>query len=265
MPSRDFKRTDRVGAELRREIGLLVHGPCATMRCLRSASPMSRSPSDLDWATVWVTALQPEKAPEAMKALKELAVEFRRELSRGMRMRRVPELRFKYDDSVDKGERIEAIAARTVCRTKRRTTTPNEASSQRMSQIAERLRAPWRDLHGLLLLDKPLGLSSNQALQSARELFSRGQGRAYRCTGSIGHGLVAVVLWRGHQAGRAVAGFAQGLPWPGAAGRDHRTADAGGRGTAAAAAGCRWTTRRSSPPWQRLRGRIWQVPPVYSR
>ena len=27
----------------------------------------------------------------------------------GMRMRRVPELRFKYDDSVDKGERIETL------------------------------------------------------------------------------------------------------------------------------------------------------------
>ncbi|MES1154779.1 MAG: ribosome-binding factor A, partial [Rhodanobacter sp.] len=27
----------------------------------------------------------------------------------GMRMRRVPELKFKYDDSVDKGERIESL------------------------------------------------------------------------------------------------------------------------------------------------------------
>jgi ribosome-binding factor A len=27
----------------------------------------------------------------------------------GMRMRRVPELKFKYDDSVDKGERIETL------------------------------------------------------------------------------------------------------------------------------------------------------------
>jgi ribosome-binding factor A len=44
-----------------------------------------------------------------MKALKELAIEFRRELSRSMRLRRVPELRFKYDDSVDKGERIESL------------------------------------------------------------------------------------------------------------------------------------------------------------
>ena len=34
---------------------------------------------------------------------------YRRSLSRSMRLRRVPELRFKYDDSVDKGERIESL------------------------------------------------------------------------------------------------------------------------------------------------------------
>jgi ribosome-binding factor A len=51
-----------------------------------------------------------------MKALKELAVEFRRELSRSMRLRRVPELRFKYDDSVDKGERIESLLRQEAAR-----------------------------------------------------------------------------------------------------------------------------------------------------
>ena len=44
-----------------------------------------------------------------MKLLNEMAKDFRRELSRMMKIRRVPELRFKYDDSVDKGERIEAL------------------------------------------------------------------------------------------------------------------------------------------------------------
>jgi tRNA pseudouridine55 synthase len=33
------------------------------------------------------------------------------------------------------------------------------------------LRAPRRAVHGVLLLDKPLGLSSNQALQAAKRLF----------------------------------------------------------------------------------------------
>jgi ribosome-binding factor A len=109
MPSRDFKRTDRVGAELRRELGLLVHAAVRD-HALPSVSVSDvEITRDMDWATVWITALQAEQAPEALKALKELTGEFRRALARGMRLRRVPELRFKYDDSVDKGERIETL------------------------------------------------------------------------------------------------------------------------------------------------------------
>ncbi|URL57160.1 30S ribosome-binding factor RbfA [Luteibacter flocculans] len=109
MPSRDFKRTDRVSAELRREIGLLVHAAVRD-HALPSVSVSDvETTKDLDWATVWVTALMPEQAVEALKALKELAPEFRRALSRSMRLRRVPELKFKYDESVDQGERIERL------------------------------------------------------------------------------------------------------------------------------------------------------------
>ncbi|MGE7136411.1 30S ribosome-binding factor RbfA [Luteibacter sp. NPDC031894] len=109
MPSRDFKRTDRVSAELRREIGLLVHAAVRD-HALPSVSVSDvETTRDLDWATVWVTALMPEQAATAMKALKELAPEFRRSLSRSMRLRRVPELKFKYDESVDEGERIERL------------------------------------------------------------------------------------------------------------------------------------------------------------
>ena len=64
---------------------------------------------DFDVANVFVTALIPDQAKEGVKALNERAKEFRRELSRTMTMRRVPELRFKYDDSVDRGERIDAL------------------------------------------------------------------------------------------------------------------------------------------------------------
>ena len=109
MPSRDFKRTDRVGAELRRELGLLVHAAVRD-HALPSVSVSDVEVTrDLDFATVWVTALQAERAKEAVKALNELAIEFRHTLSRSMRLRRVPELRFKYDDSVDKSERIERL------------------------------------------------------------------------------------------------------------------------------------------------------------
>ncbi|MEL6200258.1 MAG: tRNA pseudouridine(55) synthase TruB [Pseudomonadota bacterium] len=41
-----------------------------------------------------------------------------------------------------------------------------------MTAKTERKRREWRDLHGILLLDKPLGISSNQALQRARRALS---------------------------------------------------------------------------------------------
>ena len=37
-------------------------------------------------------------------------------------------------------------------------------------------RIAWRDLHGIVLLDKPAGLSSNEALQSVRRLFRAAKG-----------------------------------------------------------------------------------------
>ncbi|HEY2395536.1 MAG TPA: 30S ribosome-binding factor RbfA [Rudaea sp.] len=109
MPSRDFTRSDRISAELRRLLGAMVH------EAVRDNALPSVSVSDVevtrdfDFATVFVTALQPETSKDAVKALNEMAKEFRRELSKVMRMRRVPELRFKYDDSVDRGARIDEL------------------------------------------------------------------------------------------------------------------------------------------------------------
>lgn len=109
MPTRSFHRTDRVNAELRRELGMLVHAAVRD-HALPQASVVDVDVSrELDVATVWVTVLQPERAQESVKALKALAKEFRHQLAQVMRMRRVPELRFKYDESVDKGERIEQL------------------------------------------------------------------------------------------------------------------------------------------------------------
>ena len=109
MPSRSFTRSDRISAELRRLVGTLVHD-AVRENALPSVSVSDvEVTKDFDVATVWVTALLPEKPKEAVTALNELAKEFRMELSKMMRVRRVPELRFKYDDSVDRGERIEAL------------------------------------------------------------------------------------------------------------------------------------------------------------
>ncbi len=109
MPAKSFNRSDRVSAELRRELAVLVHAAVRD-HALPSVSVSDvEVTKDLDVATVYVTALIGDQGKEATAALNELAKEFRRELSRTMKLRRVPELRFRYDDSVDKGERIESL------------------------------------------------------------------------------------------------------------------------------------------------------------
>ena len=110
MPQKkSFHRTDRVSAQLRRELGTLVH---ATVRehglCSTSVSDVEVT-RDLAHAKVFVTVLQAERAKETVKALKELAPELRYQLAKAVKMRHVPELHFHYDESVDRGERIDLL------------------------------------------------------------------------------------------------------------------------------------------------------------
>ena len=106
MPSKSFHRTDRVSAQLRRELGAIVH------TAVREHGLPSVSVSDVEvtrdlaHAKVFVTALQPERSAEAVKALKTIAPELRYALGRAMKLRHVPDLHLQYDDSVDRGERI---------------------------------------------------------------------------------------------------------------------------------------------------------------
>ena len=109
MAQKSFYRSDRVSAQLRRELGTLVH------QAVREHGLPSISVSDVEvtrdlaHAKVFVTALQPERSAEAMKGLKELTKPIRYELGKAMKLRHVPELHFHYDDSVDRGANIERL------------------------------------------------------------------------------------------------------------------------------------------------------------
>ena len=109
MATKSFHRTDRVSAQLRRDIGLIVH------QAVREYGLPSVSVSDVEvtrdlaHAKVFVTVLDATRAVETLKALKEIAPEVRYQLARAMQLRHVPELHFHYDESVDRGERIDHL------------------------------------------------------------------------------------------------------------------------------------------------------------
>lgn len=109
MARTPFKRTDRVAAELRREVGLLVH------QAVRDALLPEISVSDVEvtrdfsHATVYFTVLDNDSAAPAQAMLKEMARELRMQLAKRLRLRNTPELHFRYDNSVERGERIEQL------------------------------------------------------------------------------------------------------------------------------------------------------------
>ena len=109
MAQKSFHRTDRVSAQLRRELGTLVHQAVREHGLASSSVSDVEVTRDMAHAKVFVTVLQAERALETIKALKELAPVIRYQLAHAVKMRHVPELHFHYDDSVDRGANIERL------------------------------------------------------------------------------------------------------------------------------------------------------------
>lgn len=66
---------------------------------------------DMSYASVYVSAIEgSEKTKESVKALNKSAVSFlRRELGARMKLRKVPELKFIADDSIEKSSEIISV------------------------------------------------------------------------------------------------------------------------------------------------------------
>ena len=109
MAQKSFHRTDRVSAQLRRELGTLVHETVCEHGLASASVSDVEVTRDMAHAKVFVTVLMPERAAETVKALKALVPEIRYQLARAVKMRHVPELHFHYDESVDRGERIDHL------------------------------------------------------------------------------------------------------------------------------------------------------------
>ncbi len=103
-------RPERVGDAIRDELSQVlareVHDPGIGFITL---TRVKVSP-DLQVARVYYTTMGDEKAQrETAKALKRAGPFLRRQLGQRIRLRRVPEVEFFYDDSIARGDRIEQI------------------------------------------------------------------------------------------------------------------------------------------------------------
>jgi ribosome-binding factor A len=104
-------RPDRVGDQIRQELSELlsrgvVHDPGIGFITL---TRVKVSP-DLQVARVYYTTLgDPQARRETAKALDRATPFFRRQVGSRLQLRRVPELQFQFDESVEHQDRVEQI------------------------------------------------------------------------------------------------------------------------------------------------------------
>ena len=105
---KEFDRTERIGAELRRELAEVLRDEVKDPRLQRITIQEVRVTRDLAHAKVYFTCFPLDEGAEEQARLlnRQLAGFLRRELSRRARMRTVPELSFVHDESIVRGEHL---------------------------------------------------------------------------------------------------------------------------------------------------------------
>jgi ribosome-binding factor A len=101
------QRTDRVDELLRQEIGALLAKEVADPRIgFATITDVETSP-DLRHAKVWVSVIGTQSArDETLRALGDAMPFIRHELGKRLRIRRIPDLHIRLDDSAERGTRV---------------------------------------------------------------------------------------------------------------------------------------------------------------
>ena len=101
------QRTERVDELLRQEIGALLAKEVADPRIgFATITDVETSP-DLRHAKVWVSVIgEPSDRAETVRALQRAMGYIRHELGQRLRIRRIPELHVRLDDSAERGTRV---------------------------------------------------------------------------------------------------------------------------------------------------------------
>jgi ribosome-binding factor A len=105
-------RTDRIDALLREEIGAILAKDVQDPRIgFVTVTDVETAP-DLSTARVWVSLIgQPADREQSIKALQHALPFVRHELGSRIRLRRIPELQLRTDDTAQRGTRVLQLLA----------------------------------------------------------------------------------------------------------------------------------------------------------
>jgi tRNA pseudouridine55 synthase len=124
-------------------------------------------------------------------------------------------------------------------------------------------RIQFRDLHGIVLLDKPMGLSSNQALQSVRRLLRAAKGGHTGALDPLATGLLPLCFGEATKLAGSLLGSRKAYIAECRLGITTDSADREGEIVQQRTVPI-FDESRIESALAKLRGRILQVPPIYS-
>lgn len=116
---KEFSRLDRIGDQMQRELAVMIQREVKDPRldAMITVSGVKVS-KDLGYADVYVTILGKEDKPEViadnLAILKQAAGFLRGRIGQNIKLRVVPQLRFHFDESVQRGQKLSSLIERAV-------------------------------------------------------------------------------------------------------------------------------------------------------
>jgi ribosome-binding factor A len=112
---REYARTERVGEQVRRDLADLIRSSLDDPRMAMVSITDVEVSRDLGHARVFVTYIGDETLRDEIVAdLNQAAGFLRAKLGRGLRLRTIPKLQFRYDQSVEHGSKLSALIDQAV-------------------------------------------------------------------------------------------------------------------------------------------------------
>ena len=113
MP-REFSRSQRMAEQIRRDLSEIVRGELKDPRIGLCSFTEARVSRDMSHALVFCSVLNAEDQQETLDTLNRASGFLRSQLARRIKARIVPTLKFVLDDSMTRGEAMDALIKRAV-------------------------------------------------------------------------------------------------------------------------------------------------------
>ncbi|MCP4597734.1 30S ribosome-binding factor RbfA [Neptuniibacter sp.] len=135
--ARDYSRTQRIADQLQRELAQLIQFEVKDPRLGMVTVSHVKVSKDLGVADVYITVLplngkdEAEAIVDSLKVLNSAAGFLRGELARNVKLRVMPQLRFHFDETIERGRHLHHLIEATIRQENQKSTDSNDESEEK--------------------------------------------------------------------------------------------------------------------------------------